>query len=247
MIVAKNGYNVNSDKRYLSIDSDISNLMVIDELSFNGSETGYNHGLGYLPATLEFYNYGTQWFPMGTPATIDLAGNFIGIEAPQIEYDLNDIYITQYDSVPFKLFIFGNSADNQIGSGKSTAVGKLKIAKNGLNVPYITDIRQFQFCSGLDTIKKDIELSGSFTLSCTGTIVTHEINHNLGYVPMVMARLVNNTGDTSLNGSTLPINQSFFDVTPISFYITSQKIVFYIYGDTTTATINYNLYRNKLN
>ena len=246
MIVATTGYDITSDQRYLSIDSDISNLMIIDEQNILGSDIEYTHGLGYLPTTLEFFNYGTQWFPINS-IVYDTSDTLVAVDSPKIEYDTNNVYFTQFNTLPIKLFISGNAADNQTGSGKNTASGKLKIAKSGLDVSNITDIRQFQFCSGLDTIKKDTALSGQVTLSnTTGNFTKVEVTHNLGYIPVVIAKIESNDYDTIYNGSMLPINLSIFDVTPVSFYITSTKVVFFVDNVIADFTINYNIYRNKI-
>lgn len=244
MIVATTGYNINSDKRNIALDSDDTNLMIIDEQNISGSATEYTHGLGYLPTTLEFFNYGTQWFPINS-LVVNTSDSYPGVDSPQIEYDANKVYFTQYNALPIKLFISGNSADNQTGSGKNTASGKIKLAKAGLDATTITDVRQFQFCSGLDTIKKDLTLSGSVNISANG-FTKVEVTHNLGYSPVVIAKIESNDYDSLYNGSMLPINLSIFDVTPVSFYITSTKVVFFIDNVIADFTINYNIYRNKI-
>jgi len=243
--VATTGYNVDSDERYLSLDSDVSSLMIIDEQSLDGATTEYTHGLGYLPTTFEFFNYGSQWFPINS-LVYNTSDTLIDVDSPIIKLDTDKVYITQFDALPVKIFISGNAADNQTGSGKNTASGKLKIAKDGLNIPDITDVRQFQFCSGLDTVKKDLTLSGTTTISSDGSFNKVEITHNLGYYPVVIAKLVSNTYDSGFDNSIIPINMTLFDITPISFYITTTKIVFFTTGFIGDMTINYNLYRNKI-
>lgn len=246
IIVASDGYNIDSDKRFLSLDSDISTLMLIDEQTLSGSTTEYTHGLGYLPTTIEFFNYGSQWFPIDS-SVFDTSGSWIFAASPLIEMDTNKIYIDNIDSLPVKIFISGNTADNSVGSDKNTAAGKLKIAKDGYDINSITDVRQLQYCSGLDTVKKDLSLSGQTTIVNTdGSFTKSEITHNLGYVPMVTARLVDNDYDDVYDGSMLPINMSLFDTAPASFYVTSTKIVFFVYNVIGTFIINYNLYRNKI-
>lgn len=246
MIVASSGNEVTSAQELLTLDSNVGSLMIIAEEDLSGSITEYNHGLGYLPTTLEFFNYGTQWFPIGSEV-YNTSDAYPGVYSPNIEYDINNVYVIQNDdSLPIKLFISGNAADDQIGSGKNTASGKLKIAKDGLNAPDIYDVRQFRFCSGLDTIKKDLTLSGSAVIPTAAGFSKVEVNHNLGYVPVVIAKIESNDYDDLLNGSMLPINISIFDVTPISFYVTSTKIVFFSDNTGSEFTIKYNLYRNKI-
>lgn len=245
MIVAATGYDITADQKNLVLDSNVGNLMIIDEQNITGSATEYTHGLGYLPTTLEFFNYGTQWFPIDS-IVYDTANNFVGVDSPRIAYDTNKVYFTQFNALPIRLLISGNSANEQTGSGKNTASGRFKIAKDGFNVPDITDVRQFKFCSGLDTVKKDLALSGSTTISSSGDFTKSEITHNLGYVPVVIAKLESNTYNSGLNSSILPINMTLFDITPISFYITSTKIVFFTTGFIGDMTIKYNLYRNKI-
>lgn len=245
MIVASTGYNVASEQKYLTLDSSVGNLMIIDDQNLAGSITEYTHGLGYLPTTLEFFNYGSQWFPINS-IVYNTSDSFIGVDSPRIEYDTDKVYITQFNALAIKLLISGNAADDQTGSDKNTASGKLKIAKDGLNIPDITDIRQFKFCSGLDTIKKDLELSGTTSISSNGSFNKVEITHNLGYTPVVIAKLETNSYDSSFDGSMLPVNLSLFDVTPISFYITATKIVFFTTGFIGDMIIKYNLYRNKI-
>jgi hypothetical protein len=245
IIVATTGYDITADQKNLVLDSDVGNLMVIDEQDIAGSATEYTHGLGYLPTTFEYFEYGSQWFPINSPI-YDTSGIIVGVNSPRIEYDINKIYFTQFNALNIKLFISGNAADDQTGSGKNTASGKLKIAKAGLNVPDITDVRQFQFCSGLDTIKKDLALSGTTTISSSGTFTKSEITHSLGYVPVVIAKIESNDYDTLHNGSMLPLGLSIFDVTPVSFYVTSTKIVFFVDNVIADFTIKYNLYRNKI-
>lgn len=246
IIVASTGYNINSDKRYLSLDSDISTLMIIDEQDILGSATEYTHGLGYLPTTMEFFNYGTQWFPVNSPI-YDTSDNWQFLISPNISLDNNKVYFDNPDSLPSKIFISGNTADNSLGSGKNTAIGRLKVAKDGYDISQITDVRQFKFCSGLDTFKKDLQLSGQTTLtSATGAFAKVEITHGLGYIPIVTARLVSNDYDNVYDGAMLPINMAFGDFVPLSYYVTSTKIVFFTENVPITATINYNIYRNKL-
>lgn len=242
--VAKTGYNVDSDQRFLVLDSNVGNLMIIDEQDIAGSATEYTHGLGYLPTTFEYFKYDSQWFPINS--LVYNTSDTLVAASPRIEYDTTKVYFTQYNSLAIKLFISGNAADNQTGSGKNTAIGKLKIAKDGLNVPNITDVRQFKFCSGLDTFKKDLELSGNVEISSDGSFHKSEVTHNLGYVPVVIAKIVSNTYDTSFAGAMLPVNMTLFDITPVSFYITSTKIVFFTTGFVGDLSINYNLYRNKI-
>jgi hypothetical protein len=242
--VASTGYAVGDDQKFLSLDSDVGNLMIIEEKDISGSATEYTHGLGYLPTTLEFFNYSTQWFPVDSEV-INTSDAYPGFYSPFIEYDTTKVYFTHYSALPIRLFISGNAADDQTGSGKNTASGRLKIAKDGLSVPDITDVRQFKFCSGLDTIKKDLALSGSVSISANG-FAKAEVTHSLGYVPVVIAKIDSNTYDSLFNGSLLPINLSIFDVSPVSFYITSTKIVFFVDGVVGDFTIKYNLYRNKI-
>ena len=245
LIVAKDGYNITSDRRYLLIDSDLTNLMIIEEKDISGGTASYSHNLGYLPTTFEFFKYGTQWFPVGSPI-YDTSDSWVA-GGVNIEYDTNTIYFTyEWINSDVKLFITGNSADNQTGSGKNTAIGKLKIAKDGFSIDEITDVRQFSFCSGLDTLKKDIGLSGITTIEGDGTFTKKEITHNLGYVPVVIARLSSNTYNSGLDNTMLPINLTAFDLTPVSFYITSTKIVFFTENVVGNFTIKYNLYRNKI-
>jgi len=245
MIVATNGYDITSEQQYLTLDSDVGNLMIIEEKDILGTDTEYTHGLGYLPTTLEFFNYGTQWFPVGSEV-YNTSDAQAGVYTPYITYDINKIYFQNDDELPIRLFISGNSADDQTGSGKNTASGKLKIAKDGLNIPDITDVRQFKFCSGLDTIKKDLALSGSVTISPVEGFSKTEVTHNLGYIPVVIAKIESNDYDTLYNGSMLPLNLTLFDVTPVSFYITTTKIVFFTDNANSTFNIKYNLYRNKI-
>jgi hypothetical protein len=132
-----------------------------------------------------------------------------------------------------KIFIFGNSADNQTGNGKNTAIGTLKIAKTGYDIKLITDVRQFRFCSGLSVLKKDLDLSGS--ISCPPGHVT--VTHNFGYPPVVVAR--------DNDGNLLPYNGAFaFE--PSGFYVTDNEIIFYNYYGY-TPTYYYNIYRDKIN
>lgn len=245
MRVAKTEYNIDSDQKFLALDSDVGNLMIIEEVDVLGSATEHTHGLGYLPTTFEYFKYGSQWFPINS-LVYNTSDTLVAVDSPRIEYDTNKVYFTQYNALPIKLFVSGNAADNQTGSGKNTATGKLKIAKDGLNAPDITDVRQFKFCSGLDTFKKDLTLSGNVTVSDTTGFGKTEVNHNLGYVPVVIARLVTNSTDGVGNNSMLPINLSLFDITPVSFYITSTKVVFFTAGYGGDFSINYNLYRNKI-
>lgn len=245
MIVAKTEYNVDSDQKFLALDSDVGNLMIIEEVDVLGSETEHTHSLGYLPTTFEYFKYGSQWFPINS-LVYNTSDTIVAVDSPQIEYDTNKVYFTQYNALPIKLFISGNAADNQTGSGKNTATGKLKIAKDGLNVLDITDVRQFKYCSGLDTFKKDLTLSGNVTISSDGSFHKAEVTHNLGYVPAVIAKIVSNTYDSSFAGALLPVIMAFNDITPVSFYITSTKIVFFTEGFAGDLSINYNLYRNKI-
>jgi len=45
----------------------------------------------------------------------------------------------------------------------------------------------------------------------------------------------------------LPVNLSLFALEPVSFYITTNKLVFFTEGHSDTFNINYNIYRNKIN
>lgn len=243
--VATTEYNIDSDQKFLAIDSDVGNLMIIDEVDVLGSATEHTHGLGYLPTTFEYFKYGSQWFPINS-TVYNTSDSFVAVASPRIEYDTTKVYFANPNSLPIKIFISGNAADNQTGTGKNTASGKLKVAKDGLNIPDITDVRQFKFCSGLDTFKKDLELSGSVVVSDTTGFGKTEVNHNLKYTPVVIARLVANNTDGVGNNSMLPINLSLFDITPVSFYITSTKVVFFTAGYGGNFSINYNLYRNKI-
>jgi hypothetical protein len=118
LIVAKSGYDITSDKRYLSIDTNYDNLMIIEEKNIAGTATEYTHGLGYLPATMEYFQYGTQWFPVDSPV-YTTAGADAMVYPPTVEYDTTKIYIDNLDELPLKIFIAGNSADNQTGTGKT--------------------------------------------------------------------------------------------------------------------------------
>lgn len=243
--VATTEYNIDSDQKFLAIDSDVGNLMIIDEVDVLGSATEHTHGLGYLPTTLEYFKYGSQWFPINS-TVYNTSDSFVAVDSPSIEYDTTKVYFANPNSLPIKIFISGNAADNQTGTGKNTASGKLKVAKDGLNIPDITDVRQFKFCSGLDTFKKDLTLSGNVEISSDGSFHKSEVTHNLGYVPVVIAKIVSNTYDTSFAGAMLPVNMTLFDITPVSFYITSTKIVFFTTGFVGDLSINYSLYRNKV-
>lgn len=236
--IAKAGFNVGSDKRNLSLDTDYGNVMIVSEASIAGTASQYTHGLGYLPTTLEFFKYGSFYYPMGADpvdVTQEPFGWYIGDWTPELEYDTNKIYITNTDQMALKIFITGNSADDTTGSGKNTASGKIRVAKDGLNVPDITDVRQFKFCSGLDTLKRDSILSGSISVAYENH---EEVTHNLGYHPIVIAK--------ASSGQLLPFNAGAFDLSPIGFYTTTTKIVFYNYGAGSSETISYNVYRNKI-
>ena len=245
MIIAKDGYDVFGDKRYLSLDSNDTNLMIIDEPLIVGGTSKYTHGLGYLPTTLEFFKYGTQWFPLGSPV-YDLSDSW-DVGGVFAEYDTNKIYLT-YDggTEDVKIFITGNSADNQSGSGKNTVSGRLKISKSGYDAETETDIRRLQFCSGVDLIKKDLVKSGNTQVVSSVGFAKVEISHNLGYVPIVIAKVTSNDYDSNFDNTMLPFNLNPFSLSPVSFYITSSKVVFFVDGVIGTFNINFNLYRNKI-
>ena len=245
IIIAKDGHDVFGDKRNLSLDSNDTNLMIIDEPLIVGGTSEYTHGLGYLPTTLEFFKFGSQWFPIGSPV-YDLSDNwqYAGVEA---EYDVNKIYLTYQDgSEDVKIFITGNSADNSVGSGKNTASGRIKVSKSGYDAETETDIRRLQFCSGADLIKKDLVKSGNVQVVSTVGFAKVEVSHGLNHVPVVIAKVTSNDYDSGFNNVMLPFNLDPFSLAPVSFYITSTKLVFFIDGVIGTFNINFNLYRNKI-
>jgi len=240
-LIADNGGSINDDFKDLVLDSDLPVVMILDEVTLDGTETQYSHNLGYIPTIFGYYKDTTfspySWLPLGRGAPV------------QITFDTTKVYIHNPGNYEAQLFITSNAADNQTGSGKNTASGKIKIAKSGLSVPNITDARQFVFCSSLDTLKKDLTLSsGTVTLTSADFTYTDEatVDHNLGYYPVVRAKIVSDPSGT-WNGVELPINVQSFDYAPVLFGVSTTKVWFFIFnvqpGD---WVISYSIYRNKL-
>lgn len=238
--VSKFGGSVYDDKKNLVLDSDNTSLMIYDEQTLSSASTEYTHNLGYYPLVFAFFQSGSEWHPE----------NSFAAGYSRVYQDTNKIYIENNTGGNVKLFISGNAVDNASGSGKNTATGKIRVAKDGFDANNETDIRRFQFCSGLDLIKKDTSLSGIVTLtSDSGYSYEAEtyIEHNLGYVPFVSA--IDYGGRTGMGGE-LPVN--FVEgMNSYYYYITSTRVYFGVSIFSKDPIIEsyifkYQIYRNKI-
>ncbi len=238
--VAKSGGTIDDNPKDLVLDSNNTHLMIYDEQTLNSSATSYTHNLGYYPLVFAYFQDGSNWHP---------DNSFVAAYS-RVYQDTNNVYIENNTGSNVKLFICGNAVDNASGSGKNTAIGKIKIAKSGFDADTETDIRRFQFCSGLDLVKRDSALSGTVTLtSDSGLFYEGEtfITHDLGYVPM--ASVIDYAGFTGLGGE-LPLN--FADgLNSYYFYMTSTRMYFgvSIFSKDPvidTYTFKYQIYRNKI-
>lgn len=238
--IAKTGGSVYGDPKDLVLDSDLTSLMIYDEQTLGSTATEYSHNLGYYPLVFAFFQEGTKWHP---------ENSFVGAYS-KTKQSVNTVYIENNLGENVKLFISGNAVDNAVGSGKNTAIGRLKIAKPGYNAETETDIRRFQFCSGLDLIKKDLNLRGTITFTTdTGYSWEEEkyIEHNLGYVPLVFAT---DYAGTMGFGGELPLHYSE-GLNNFYYYVTSTRVYFGVsnfskYPSVETYTFQYQIYRNKI-
>lgn len=239
-LIAKSGGTVADASKDLVLDSRKTSLMIYDEVTLNSSATEYAHNLGYYPMVFAHFQNGSNWHPSDSVLT----------SFSTFKQDANKIYIENYAGGDVKLTILGNAVDNATGTGKNTATGKIKVAKEGFSANTETDIRRFQFCSGRDLFKRDPALTGTVTLTSDAKYFYEAetyITHNLGYVPYVTA--IDFAGFTGIGGE-LPVN--FSDgLNNYYYYMTSTRVYFGVSIFSKDATIDtytfkYQIYRNKL-
>lgn len=236
--IAKNGGDIDDDPKDLVLDTDETSLMIYDDPMKGNGITSHTHNLGYYPIVFAFFEDSGKWHPQ----------NSIAADYSNIEMDTNTIYIDNAIGQRTKLFISGNAVDNSVGSGKETATGKLRVAKDGYDAETETDIRRFQFCSGLDLFKKDTSLSGTVTFTTDDDFFWEEektIAHNLGYVPFATA--IDSAGYLGAGGE-IPLDWGFNN---FYFYLTSTNIVFGVAvfskePEVQAYTFKYQIYRNKV-
>lgn len=238
--IAKSGGSVFDDPKNLVLDTNQTSLMVLYDVELSSSATEYTHNLGYYPVVFAFFQSGSIWYPAGAyPSGYS-----------NIKQDTNKVYIENNTGGNVRLLISGNAVDNQIGGGKSTATGRMKVAKPGYNAATETDIRRFQFCSSADLFKKDESLRGTVTLTSNADYYYESetyITHNLGYVPVAFAiDFAGVTGD----GGELPLTWAD-GLNDYYYYITSTRIYFgvSIFAKDPVVesyTFRYQIYRNKL-
>lgn len=236
--IAKTGGTINDNPKDLVFDSNYTSLMIYDEQLLGSSTTEYSHNLGYYPLVFAFFQDGANWHP---------ENSYVGAYS-KTKQNTNTVYIENNIGGNVKLFISGNAVDNSIGSGKNTASGKLKIAKPGYNIATETDIRRFQFCSGLDLFKQDY--SGTITFTTDSGYSWEEekyITHDFGYVPLVFA--IDYSGTLGLGGE-LPLDYSE-GLNSFYYYITSTRVYFgvSIFSKDLapeTYTFKYTIFKNKV-
>jgi len=101
--IAKTGFDITADERNISLNSDYTNLMIIDEQDITGGTASYTHGLGYLPTALIYFKYGSQWFPDESPI-YDTSGTWVYGSAKLEDYDTNKFYFTYEVNRDIKIF-----------------------------------------------------------------------------------------------------------------------------------------------
>jgi len=232
LIIAKPGNSVYDNEKSLVLTSNRDCLVEIKSGTKNISNTGYfQHSLGYYPAYSAFMKVQTStivgvpngcWSPCVGFIGNALDGGIVTIDSDKLYFETYTVYndITMsYDYVQtdFYYSIFGNSINNAVGSGNDNVSGKLKIAKSGLSLTDITDVRQLKFFVG-NAFKQDLGISGTTSVTLVDYDMTvKSVHHGLGYVPIVYA-FENN------NGSRIPYGNP--DGTIFTYYVDSSDIYF---------------------
>jgi hypothetical protein len=232
--IAKTGGTINDAPKDLALDSDITSLMILTQENVAGATTQVSHGLGYYPVVYPFFSHDGFWHP----------GKSILVGYSDTNVDTANIYIENGSGYDWMYYLVGNAVDDQTGSGKNTASGRLKIAKSGLSTDTITDIRQFRFCSGADLFKADTAKRGSVsvTTSSGNWEPMVAIPHNLGYVPFCSVT------DSDLGGE-LPLDYSsgfynfYYKMDDTNLYI---GVIDFDQVDPLTYNFKYQVYRNKI-
>lgn len=240
IIVAKTGGTIQDDEKSLSLDTNSTSLMIYQEETKTDGSTSHTHNLGYYPLVFAFFHDGSgNWHPQ----------NSISAGFSDITQDTNTIYINNDFGQETKLFICGNAVDNSEGTGKNTAIGMLKVWKPDISIENETDIRKFQFCSGLGLFNKNDALSGSITFTTdSGTSWEEEktVAHGLDFIPFVTA--IDDSGTLGLGGE-LPLE--YLEINNLYYYVNATNIVFGVSislkdPEVQTFTFRYNVYMNKI-
>lgn len=107
------------------------------------------------------------------------------------------------------------------------------------------NLEELGFYSGVNYLKRDDELSGSQTVSMTGTEEqTITVNHNLGYIPFVTVGANINDGSTIWSSNSTPLLSGqvgverptftwWVDENTLTIYLTNNQIDTNISGDRT--------------
>jgi hypothetical protein len=177
LIVAKTGGTIDDDVKDLAFDSDENYMVILEERIDTADGSGnleITHNLGYLPSFYHFYESSAGVWERQLES--GLGGAYT---------DTTKIYIqTPSASQRVKTVIWGNSQDNAVGTGRTNATGKLRIAKDGYDATIDTDLRRFKFASSGGVFKISEKKTLSITVTGSGTF-TKQYAHGLGYVPQV--------------------------------------------------------------
>lgn len=255
--IAKTGDNIDTvAQKDLAFDSNKNCFNIIQEASVqvttDGSGIGsvtYSHNLGYIPQfkSFAYEQHDPLTNNMWTLSDSSAIGCVVHATTNTIVINVEN-YSTTNKTYYFRLKIFGNSADDTIGTSNNNISGHMKVAKSGQDLTTATDIRQLQFQSGLYTLKYDSSKSGSVSKSAAaGAIEYVDVYHNLGYVPYVFVKDVSDTSG-STTSKMLPVMYPAFGGTFFAINSTKIRIVIdnVMNGSSITYNYKYFVYRDRI-
>jgi len=212
-------------------------------LTTNGSGDGsttVNHNLNYYPFFKAWVKVGSAYMLLHASGTYSLS--YATSTAIKIQINGGDANKT-YNYI---IKVFGNEAQNTIGTGNNNVSGLVRVARPGQDAETATDIRQLAFQSGKYTLKLDTGKSGTTSITAPAWDIKFvDVYHNLGYYPFVF---VKDTSDTeSSTAKMLPV---YYSGSGSYYEIYTNKIRIYVDNAANSYSVTYNykyfVYRDKL-
>ena len=251
--IAKTGDDaLTTANKDLAFDLDYPCLNVIRSITLwvttDGSGDGSNsfsHDLGYYPMYKTYVKTASGGYALLEASALEgsaIATAYSTTSKISVIIDSGSAN-TQYT---FEVKVFGNSADDSVGTTNNNVSGRMRVARVGHDAKTATDVRELVFQSGVYVLKYDPTKSGSFVkLVTAGDLHVEKIYHNLGYVPYVFVKEKDDGGSTT--SKMLPVFQSSYGAYYEIFTDRTEITLDNVMGTTDiTFNVKYFLYLDKL-
>lgn len=183
---------LSQDPKDLIFDTDQACMVLVNEMISSLSESGAGdvvrtvaHGLDYRPA------FDVYQEVEGSPGTWSKEVTVLNLWADTT--NINFHLFEGSETYRFKIVLYANSQDGEVGGSLSNADGRIQVARDGFSLDGVTDLRQLIFSSKkgvmMNQEKRTITV---VTAEGIDQVFTESYAHGMGYIPEFDAILSEN-------------------------------------------------------